>query len=116
MDGLRHPFEELFLESASGSWLDCHGRDFGVPRRLNEDDDSYRDRIVFEKLEYCNAPNLDSIYGLTLYAYVSGFSASSNTLTSDNPYSASSFMSVADADTQRILNGKFALDNEVVWL
>jgi hypothetical protein len=117
MDRVVQPFDELFLETATGSWLDCHGRDYGVPRRLGEDDDSYRDRIVFEKLEYLTVGNLDNIYGVTLYALVDDFDATENTLTSDNPYvNGRGFMAEADSDLQKILNSKFVLDNEVVWI
>ena len=42
--------EQLFLSSATGSWLDVWGRDFGVPRKLGEGDEEYRERIVFESL------------------------------------------------------------------
>ena len=116
MDSVVHPFDELFLETATGSWLDCHGRDYGVPRRLNEDDESYRDRIIFEKLEYLTAGNLDNIYGITLYAFVSLYNPLDNQLTSDNPYISDRFMGFADETTQRILDEKFVLDNAILWL
>jgi hypothetical protein len=108
--------EELFLSSASGSWLDCFGRDFGVPRRLGEGDEEYRERIVFEKLEYLTVGNLLSVYGLELFAFVSDFDATENTLTSDNPYMSSHYMGVADETTREILDKKFVLGAEVTWL
>jgi hypothetical protein len=108
--------EELFLSSASGSWLDCFGRDFGVPRRINEDDESYRERIVFEKLEYLTVGNVMEFYGLTLYAFVSLYNPLVNQLTSDNPYISDRYMSIADETTQEILDKKFMLDNRVLWL
>ena len=109
-------FDQLFLSTASGGWLDAHGKDYGVTRRLGEDDDSYRERIVFEKLEYLTVSNLQNIYNLTLYAFVSLYDPTSNQLTSDNPYSSKRYMSFADESTQRILDDKFVLDNGILWL
>ena len=37
---------------------------------MDEDDESYRERIVFEKLEYLTVGNLLSVYGLELFAFV----------------------------------------------
>ena len=116
MDSLELPFDELFLTSATGGWLDAHGKDYGVPRRLDEDDESYRERIVFEKLEYLTVGNLIGIYGLELFAFVSYFDATENTLTSDNPYLSSRYMGVADETTRDILDKKFVLGAEVTWL
>ena len=118
MDEQGNTFDEMFLTSASGSWLDVHGRDYGVPRRIGEDDEVYRERIIMEKNDRLTPSYLGELYGLDLYTYVSGYNPVSNTLTSDNPYvnTGDGFMSVADTDTQKILNGKFALDNEVFWL
>ena len=109
-------FDGLFLQSASGGWLDAHGVDFGVVRRDGESDESYRERIIFEKLEYLTVDNLLNIYGLTLYAFVDDFDASENCLTSDNPYISSRYMSVASDELKNILNNKFVLDGEIEWL
>ena len=110
-------YNGLFLTSASGRYLDLHGRDFGVSRRLDEDDDHYRERIVFEKLEYLTAHNLINIYGLTLYTYVDDFDIKDNVLTSDNPFIPSNnYISVADNDLISILDKKYVLDNSIYWL
>ena len=116
MDSLELPFDELFLTSATGGWLDAHGKDYGVPRRLDEDDESYRERIVFEKLEYLTVGNLIGIYGLELFAFVDDFDATDNMLTSDNPYLSSRYMGVADETTRDILDKKFVLGAEVTWI
>ena len=108
--------EELFLSSASGSWLDCFGRDFGVPRKLGEGDEEYRERIVFEKLEYLTVGNVMEFYGLDLFAFVSLYNPLQNQLTSDNPYISDRYMGIADDTTKEILDKKFILDNGVVWI
>jgi hypothetical protein len=115
-DGVDDIKEQLFLSSATGSWLDCFGRDFGVPRRLGEGDEEYRERIVFEKLEYLTVGNVMEFYGLDLYAFVSLYNPKVNQLTSDNPYIADRYMSIADKSTQEILDKKFILDNGILWL
>lgn len=115
MDNLEDISEQLFLTTATGGWLDCFGRDFGVSRKLDEDDESYRNRIVFEKLEYLTASNLQGIYGVELYVLVDGFNPSDNDLTSDNTYIGSEYMGVADTDTQAIINGKFIIGDGVIW-
>ena len=116
MDNVPDVKDQLFLDSATGGWLDAFGQDFGVPRKLDEDDESYRERIIFEKLEYLTVGNLMSIYGLDLYAFVDNYNPKENRLTSDNPYVSSKYMSYADIDLQKILDKKFILDYGVVWL
>ena len=117
MDGLEQPFEQLFVTSATGGWLDAWGRDYGVSRRINEDDETYRRRIVYEKLDNLTAKLLMEVYNVDLYAFVDDFDASENTLTSDNPYlNKNGYLGSVDSDTQQILDKKFILDTGVVWL
>ena len=116
MDGFEQPYDELFLSTASGSWLDAHGRDYGVPRKLDEDDESYRERIVYEKLDHLTVGLLYTVYGLDLFVFVEDFDPLENTLTSDNPHISNKYMSIADEDLQAILNGKFVLEGEVTWI
>ena len=110
-------YDNLFLMSAVGGYLDCHGRDYGVYRQLNESDDSYRERIVQEKLDHLTPEYLLELYGLTLYVYVASFDATDNDLTSDNPYiNRYGYMSEASNEIKSILNNKFILDGGVTWL
>ena len=110
-------YDNLFLMSAVGGYLDCHGRDYGVYRQLNESDDSYRERIVQEKLDHLTPEYLLELYGLTLYVYVASFDVSDNDLTSDNPYiNRYGYMSEASNEIKSILNNKFILDGGVTWL
>ena len=116
MDGFEQPYDELFLSTASGGWLDAHGRDYGVSRKLDEDDESYRERIVYEKLDHLTVGLLYTVYGLDLFVFVEDFDPLENTLTSDNPHISNKYMSIADEDLQAILNGKFVLEGEVTWI
>ena len=57
---------------------------------------------------------LDSVFDLVLYAYVEGFDASENTLTSDNPYITDyGYMSEMNDTVFEILTQKFVLDIEI---
>ena len=118
LDNFSQPFEQLFLTSATGGWLDAHGRDYGVPRRLDEDDESYRQRIVYEKLDHLTPSLLADVYGVRLFTYRGDFNVSDNTLVSDNPHIVmnESFLGLSDEDTISILDKKFILDSIVTWI
>lgn len=118
LDNFSQPFEQLFLMSATGGWLDAHGRDYGVPRRLDEDDDSYRQRIVYEKLDHLTPGLLSDVYGVQLFTYRGDFDVKDNTLVSDNPHIVmnESFLGTSDEDTIRILDKKYILDTGVTWV
>ena len=117
LDNFSQPFEQLFLMSATGGWLDAHGRDYGVPRRLDEDDDSYRQRIVYEKLDHLTPSLLADVYNVRLFSYRNDFDVTDNTLVSDNPYiDNGGYLGLADQDTMDILDKKFILDSGVTWI
>ncbi len=52
--------DQIFLDTATGEYLDLKGEEYGVQRKVGEDDDSYRERIRFLKIT--------KIYGLSRYA------------------------------------------------
>ena len=108
--------EGVYLQSATGVYLDAHGEDLGVKRRLDEGDDDYRARLTYEVLGYLTVNYLVTVYGLTLYSYVEDFDPSDNTLVSDNPYASTEYMSIASEDIQQILEGKFIVDGGITWL
>lgn len=118
LDNFSQPYEQLFLMSATGGWLDAHGRDYGVPRRIGEDDESYRQRIVYEKLDHLTPSLLGDVYGVRLFSYRGDFDVKDNTLVSDNPHIVmnESFLGLSDEDTIRILDNKFVLDSIVTWI
>lgn len=117
IDNWELPFPQLFLNTAEGKGLDVHGKDYNVPRKLDEDDDSYRERIIQEKLEYLTPYYLDIVYGLTVYTYIPDFNVENNTLTSDNPYIAGQgYMVEASDEIRNILENKFIIDNEVHFI
>ena len=118
MDNFEIPDEQIFLTSATGGWLDAHGRDYGVPRKIDEDDEHYRQRIIYEKLDHLTPSLLSDVYNVKLFTYRGDFNVSDNTLVSDNPHIVmnESFLGLSDEDTIRILDKKFVLDSIVTWV
>ena len=109
--------EAPYLQNATGVYLDLHGKDLGVKRKHLESDDDYRKRLVYETLGYLTVDYLRNVYDLPLYVYLDDFDVSDNTLTSDNPYiNEDGFMSIADDETQSILESKFILDTGLHWI
>ena len=109
-------YDNLFLNSATGGWLDLHGRDYGVYRRIGESDEDYRRRIVFEKLDYLTTELLLTVYGVGLFSYRMDFDLTGNTLVSDNPYISQNFIGVSDEETIRILDSKYIIGTGVTWV
>ena len=117
LDNFEQPFEQLFLTSATGGWLDAWGKDYGVPRRIDESDDDYRQRIVYEKLDHLTPSLLSDVYNVKLFTYRENFDVTDNTLVSDNPYiDNGGYLGLADQDTMDILDKKFILDSGVTWI
>lgn len=116
MDNQNDILDELFLTTATGGWLDAHGKDYNVFRKENESDDDYRDRIIFEKLEYLTVDNLEKIFKLTLYCYVKNYNPLNNQLTSDNPYLSNKYMAYASDEIKKILKSKFVMGDGITWL
>ena len=110
-------YDNLFLDTATGGYLDLFGRDYGIGRRLNESDDDYRLRIIQEKNDNLTPVYLEQLYGVKLYSYVESFNAHNNMLTSDNAYiNQSHYMAEATDDNKRLLSKKFILDTTLLWL
>ena len=108
--------EMIFLESATGKWLDVHGEQYGIPRKLDELDEAYRQRIVYEGLGEITVPFLVNVYGLTLYCYIEDFDVTENTLTSDNVYACHNYMSFVDENTQAILDKKYVIGSGLNYI
>lgn len=115
-------FKQLFIQDATGLWLDVHGRQYNVKRKEDEDDESYRQRIIYEMLGHLTTYYLRDVYGVELYTnpstteFIEGV-----TLVSDNPYLCNSadvdgFLGETDNVTESILDKKFVLDEAIQWL
>ena len=117
MDDFEIPYEQIFLTSATGGWLDAHGKDYGIPRKIDETDEHYRERIIYEKLDHLTPQLLKDMYNVELFTYRNDFDVTDNTLVSDNPYiNNGGFLGLVDSDTADILDKKFILDLGVNWI
>lgn len=110
-------FNQFFLQEATGKYLDLQGKTYNVKRRIDEDDESYRKRIIHMTLSHLTVDFLRDVYDIQVYSSIVNFNTQNNDLTSDNPYlSANKYMGIADEDTQRILNNKFVIGSDFRWL
>ena len=117
MDNFEVPYDELSLTTATGGWLDAHGKDYGVVRKIDESDDDYRQRIIYEKLDNLTPYLLRDVYNVELFAYVEDYNPTDNTLTSDNDFiNHNGYLGVTDNETKNILNKKFVVDKGITWL
>ena len=117
MDDFEIPYEQIFLTSATGGWLDAHGKDYGIPRKIDETDEHYRERIIYEKLDHLTPQLLKDMYNVQLFTYRNDFDVTENTLVSDNPYiNNNGFLGLTDSDTADILDKKFIVDLGVTWI
>jgi hypothetical protein len=53
--------QQFAVSTATGAALDLHGKDWGIPRKLNESDDDYRKRIQALVPIYTNGPTVAAI-------------------------------------------------------
>jgi hypothetical protein len=53
--------EQFAVSTSSGTYLDKHGADWGVYRRVGESDDSYRQRILAQLPRYASGPTVESM-------------------------------------------------------
>ena len=118
LDNFDDNFNNLFLTQAIGEYIDCHGREYGVYRKLNENDEDYKKRIIYQLIGHLTVDYLINVYKVNLYVNIPDYNPDSNQLTSDNYYinSEHGFMASTDDLTKSILNKKFVLGSGVKWI
>ena len=110
-------YDASFLETATGRWLDLYGNDLSVPRKLDEGDDDYRTRLVYESIGNLSVDYLLNVFDLSLYSFREDFNVEDNTLVSDNPFlNTGGYISVADRDVISIMDKKLLLDGSISWV
>ena len=110
-------WSQFFITDATGKYLDLHGNQYGIKRRLNENDNHYRTRIILGGLGYLTIPYLLSSFDLMVYAGVDDFDPEDNMLTSDNPLvNTGSIIVECSSDVKEILESKFPIGGGVEWL
>ena len=77
-------FLDSFLITAEGDYLDLHGTLFGLKRRENEDDDTFRQRILTDETLIQRITDFEKL-DCQIWVYKDGVT-NNNTLTSRNTY------------------------------
>ena len=118
LDNFTDNFNNMFLNEAEGEFIDCHGTDLAVYRKIGEDDEDYKKRIIYQVIGHLTADYLIDIYNVELYVNIPNYNPNLNQLTSDNFYinNNNGFMADTDNITKAILNKKFVLGSGVRWL
>ena len=107
-------FEDFFLDTATGKYLDLWGKQYKINRKTDESDDDYRKRIIYESLGHLTVNYLMDVFGLTVYSYVEDYNPLKNTLTSDNEYINDNGFMIFTTDTLiKTLNKKLILDSNI---
>ena len=109
--------EQFFIQNATGKYLDLWGNLFDIPRKLNENDEDYRNRIVYDGIGNLNVDYFVNIFKLPLYTAIDEFDVENNVLTSNNKYYKNmGFMTVASYEMQKILSNKFVMDSDILFI
>ncbi|MBR3140105.1 MAG: hypothetical protein IKF11_04475 [Methanobrevibacter sp.] len=110
-------YDNGFLETATGKWLDLYGKDLGVVRQLDESDEDYRTRLIYESVGNLSMDYLLNVFDLSLYSFREDFNVVDNTLVSDNCFlNTGGYIGVASEDVISLLDRKLLLDGSISWV
>ena len=91
-------YDALFLNTATGKYLDLHGKDFGVIRKSGESDDSFNARVAELKALIASINKVDETY----YVYLD-----TNTTTNER-YDSNDYASInTDSDAYETITADF---------
>ena len=109
---------DMFLTLAKGTYLDLHGKDFGIFRRDGESDEDYRSRILIEQNLLQTTTDFSKL-DLTIWIYFNGVTTDKNVLTSRNPYLKdnhdSGYVFIVTGSDSDYLKSKFLLE-DFLWV
>ena len=107
---------DLFLTRASGGYLDRHGEMYGLYRREDESDASFRQRIWMEEFIVQSTSDFLSL-DIMLWVYFEDI-LDKNVLSSRNPYLKNEhdtgFMFLATGSDSEYIQGKFFV-GDILW-
>lgn len=110
-------FIDLFVLHSTGKYLDLIGQMYGIIRRDDESDTSYRNRIYTEMSILQCIPDLLNV-GVRLWVYDEHIPAEEDYLTSENPYIKESddylYLAHADENIKKYIQDKFILE-DLYW-
>ena len=107
---------DLFLTRATGGYLDRHGEMYGLYRRENESDNSFRQRILLEEFIVQSTSDF-LLLDVVLWVYFEDI-LDKNVLSSRNPYLKNEhdtgFMFLATGTDSEYIQGKFFV-GDILW-
>ena len=103
--------KQLFLITATNTYIDVHGSQKGVYRLKDETDEEYRLRIINEKSLKFNLHDLKNL-GVDLWCYVNSIN---NNLTSKNVYLHNKYYAHATDEVITKINTKFLIGDTITW-
>ena len=108
---------DLFLTRATGGYLDRHGEMYGLYRREDESDASFRQRIWMEEFIVQSTSDFLSL-DIMLWVYFTDI-LDKNVLSSRNPYLKNEhdtgFMFLATGSDSEYIQGKFFV-GDILWV
>lgn len=108
---------DLFLTRASGGYLDRHGEMYGLYRREDESDASFRQRIWMEEFIVQSTSDFLSL-DVVLWVYFEDI-LDKNVLSSRNPYlkdmHEDGFVFLATGSDSEYIQGKFFV-GDILWI
>ena len=96
----------LFIQNSTGLYLDLYGRDFNVPRLVDESDEHYRKRLITISSKHFTLNTLYDEYDLQLLTYNSSYDPDSM-LVSDNHFLNNVYMVECDDATWDTIQRKY---------
>ena len=110
-------FLDSFLITAEGDYLDLHGNLFGLKRRENEDDDTFRQRILTDENLIERTYDFEKL-DCQLWVYKDGVT-NNNTLTSRNTLLKDlhdeEYVFIGIGTDSEYIQSKFLLE-DILWL
>lgn len=110
-------FLDSFVVTATDSFLDLHGDLFGLKRRTNEDDDTFRQRIITDETLIESTSDFSKL-DCTLWIYKENVTEK-NVLTSRNPYLKTehdgSYVFIGTGTDSEYIQNKFIVE-EILWV
>jgi hypothetical protein len=96
----------VFIQEATGKYLDLHGKDLDYLRRNDESDEEYRNRIILDSLDRFTFPWVYALYDLQFLTHNSEYDKDTMLL-SDNHYLNKKYFVVCTQDTFSSIRKKF---------
>lgn len=110
-------FLDSFLITAEGDYLDLHGNLFGLKRKENEDDDTFRQRILTDETLIQRTTNFEKL-DCQIWVYKDGVT-NNNTLTSRNTYLKDlhdeDYVFIGTGTDSEYIQSKF-LTEDILWV